>query len=164
MTKLIDPTRLVIDNDGWEHVVSDIYSYHDYAVSGEEIKKNYEIILNGKDIGLIGGQFRKGMMAEGKSLPKGMPVMLTEFGGIGFVSGKTRSDAWGYADIPKTEEEFKKRYEDTLTAVLNLPDLCGYVYTQLTDVQQEINGLLTADRKPKFDLAWLKKFNTGGIT
>ena len=77
--------------------------------------------------------------------------------------GKSHDDAWGYAGIPQTEEEFKARYEETFKALFSIADFCGYVYTQLTDVQQEINGLLTADRKPKFDVEWLKKVNTGEI-
>lgn len=162
MTRLIDPTRLVIDNDGWDHIESDIYGYHDYSASGEGIKKNYERMRAGADFGWGNPEFRRQMMVDGMSLPD-MPVMITEFGGIGFVAGQTQVDAWGYADIPKTKEEFKQRYEDTFRAVFNLPDLCGYVYTQLTDVEQEINGLLTVDRHPKFDVDWLKKVNEGDV-
>ena len=163
MTRLIDPTRLVIDNDGWEHVVSDIYGYHDYAASGETLKENYDSICSGENKKLLCGDHTKAMMADGIPLPPNMPLMLTEFGGIGFIVGDIPSDAWGYANIPKTDEEFKARYEETLQATLQLSGLCGYVYTQLTDVEQEINGLLTADRTPKFDVDWLRKVNTGEV-
>lgn len=161
MTRFLDTTRLVIDNDGWEHVSSDIYGYHDYSATRESLTAVYKAMLAHNDAGADESQKR--MMADGMTRPD-MPVMLTEFGGVGFVDGATEQNAWGYADVPKTEEEFKHRYEETLRTVLNFPGLCGYVYTQLTDVEQEINGLLTADRAPKFDVEWLKQVNEGQET
>ncbi len=38
--------------------------------------------------------------------------------------------------------------------------MCGFCYTQLTDVEQEVNGLLTYHRKPKFDLAAIHAINS----
>ena len=40
-----------------------------------------------------------------------------------------------------------------------MPRIIGVCYTQLTDVEQEINGLLTYDRKPKFDVNAIKAMN-----
>ena len=162
-TRLIDPTRLVIDNDGWEHLaVSDIYGYHDYT-PGKAIVKNYQDLIARARQEEGAGEQRLShgceMMVDGAKIPD-MPIMNTEFGGIGFVAGDTEADAWGYAGIPKTVEEFQARYEETFRAIYCINDFCGYVYTQLTDVQQEINGLLTADRKPKFDVEWLYKVNS----
>ena len=162
-TRLIDPTRLVIDNDGWEHIESDIYGYHDYT-PGEAIVRNYKDFIararQEEGAGEYGPNHGREMMVNGVKIPD-MPIMNTEFGGIGFVAGESQDDAWGYAGMPKTEEEFKQRYEETFKAIFSIADFCGYVYTQLTDVQQEINGLLTTDRKPKFDVEWLRKVNTG---
>lgn len=156
-TRLIDPTRLVIDNDGWFHLDSDIYGYHDYAATGDDLRTNYDRARSGQKFGWAGDP-RVQMMAGGLKLPA-KPIMLTEFGGIGFRAGATQANAWGYADIPQNVAEFQQRYEATFRAVFNMPELCGYVYTQLTDVQQEINGLLTADRQPKFDVDWLRQVN-----
>ena len=162
-TRLIDPTRLVIDNDGWEHIEeSDIYGYHDYT-PGEAIVKNYQGLIararQEEGAGEDGPNSGREMMVDGAKIPN-MPIMNTEFGGIGFIVGETEADAWGYAGLPKTVEEFQARYEETFKAIFSIEDFCGYVYTQLTDVQQEINGLLTADREPKFDIEWLKSVNT----
>jgi len=41
--------------------------------------------------------------------------------------------------------------------VLDTDYLCGYCYTQLTDVEQEINGLLTPERVPKLPLPVLRE-------
>lgn len=162
-TRLIDPTRLVLDNDGWEHVGGDIYGYHDYTADGQKLIENYNDLLERAKSpdrhGPSSINSGRDMMADGLCLPD-MPVMNTEFGGIGYVMGEQPEDAWGYADMPATEAEFKQRYEKTFEALYALPGNCGYVYTQLTDVQQEINGLLTPDRQPKFDVEWLRSVNT----
>ena len=162
MTKLIDPTRLVIDNDGWEHIASDIYGYHDYTANGEQFRQNFiDFFARAKqmpDAGTANLSHHREMMVDGAKMPD-MPVMNTEFGGIAYVASPPLSDAWGYAGIPATEAEFTQRYEETFNAMYSLPELCGYVYTQLTDVEQEINGLLTADRRPKFDVEWLRTVN-----
>ena len=165
MTRLIDPTRLVIDNDGWEHVESDIYGYHDYT-PGEALVNNCRDLLararQETDAGQAKPNSGREMMAEGVKMPN-MPIMNTEFGGIGFVVGEAHADAWGYVDLPETRAAFQQRYEATFDAIFRLSELCGYVYTQLTDVEQEINGLLTAERNPKFDVNWLKRVNEGVI-
>jgi beta-galactosidase/beta-glucuronidase len=162
-TRLIDPTRLVIDNDGWEHIESDIYGYHDYS-PGDALARNYRDLIararQAPDAGPHGPNNGREMMAAGAKIPD-MPIMITEFGGIGFKVGQTGNNAWGYAGVPQTDEEFKQRYEETFNAVFSIADFCGYVYTQLTDVEQEINGLLTAERAPKFDVDWLKRVNQG---
>ena len=161
-TRLIDPTRLVMDNDGWQHLDSDIYGYHDYT-AGMGLVQNYQDLLARARQEEGAGEERVNsgneMMVEGLRMPE-KPVMNTEFGGIGFVIGDQPEGSWGYADMPQTIEEFKQRYEETFKALYALPGNCGYVYTQLTDIQQEINGLLTADRQPKLDVEWLKEINT----
>ena len=63
---------------------------------------------------------------------------------------------WSYGDNPKTAEEFYARLRGLTEALMNNPCLFGYCYTQLTDVEQEQNGLYTYDRQPKFDVAVLK--------
>ena len=77
--------------------------------------------------------------------------MLTEFGGISYAP--TAGERWhGYGTV-STTEEFLAKYEELLTAVLDSPTISGFCYTQLTDTEQETNGLLTADRTPKLDPA-----------
>ena len=87
---------------------------------------------------------------------EGEPIILTEFGGIGFKVGEEAG--WGYTSV-KNETEFIDDYRRVMEAVYNSKALHGFCYTQLTDVEQEINGLLTYDRNPKCDLKEIKKIN-----
>ncbi len=74
--------------------------------------------------------------------------MISEIGGIGWAT----EGGWGYGEGPKTLEAFYTRYQGTLDALLDNPNLFGFCYTQLTDVEQEHNGLYYYDRRPKFDV------------
>ncbi len=78
----------------------------------------------------------------------GVPFMVSEFGGIGW----STEGGWGYGAGPKDLEEFYARYAGLVDALLDNPNLFGFCYTQLTDVEQEHNGLYYYDRRPKFDL------------
>jgi hypothetical protein len=62
------------------------------------------------------------------------------------------AESWGYAGVEKTAEAALARYNGLTSAILKIPAFAGYCYTQLTDVEQEVNGLMTYDRKPKFDV------------
>ena len=163
LSKAIDPSRPVIDNDGWEHVQSDIYTYHTYKNCKEALDLCHENMARRSqrshehDPDAAG--FPLPMMAGERIMPD-MPVLISEFGGIGYVAGsKSAKDSdWGYADIPMDEAGFKARFEEIMNAIYSYPDLCGFCYTQLTDVDQEINGILSFDREPKFDLDYFRKW------
>lgn len=73
--------------------------------------------------------------------------MISEIGGIGWAT----EGGWSYGSGPKTLDEFYTRYKGTIDAMLDNPNLFGFCYTQLTDIEQERNGLYFYDRKPKFD-------------
>ena len=89
----------------------------------------------------------------------GQPILFTEFGGIAL--RETEGDGnWGYNSGAADETEFLSRYADLLRGVY-AADFQGFCYTQLTDVQQEVNGLLYADRKRKFDTAKIKEITQG---
>ena len=75
--------------------------------------------------------------------------MVTEFGGVKIQDGNTGS--WGYGHDAEDVEDMLRRIKSLVTSILEQPEVAGYCYTQLTDVQQEVNGLLTFDRKPKAD-------------
>ena len=45
------------------------------------------------------------------------------------------------------------------TALLRNPGVCAFCYTQLTDVEQEVNGLYTYERKPKFEARLIREIN-----
>jgi len=153
LTKAIDPYRPVVTNDGWEHTVSDILTLHDYVESGEEFLERYqdkERIVNNE----ISFNRWKFAFAEGYGY-KGQPIIVSEFGGIAFQSDK----GWGYGNQVASVEAFLQRFASITGAIKAIPYISGYCYTQLTDVQQEINGLLTEGREPKVPLEEVRKIN-----
>lgn len=147
LVRSIDPTRLVVDNDGWEHTdATDLFTLHDYARTGEELAARYKILetdmsripRNGRDALAIGYKYN------------GSPLVLTEFGGIAYrVGAPAAQNEWGYSGIEPTKEAMLKRLDGLVKAIVGNKVWGGYCYTQLTDVEQEINGLMTYDRKPK---------------
>ena len=94
---------------------------------------------------------------------KGEPVHVSEYGGIGFKleeNDTQRKSAWSYGKTTTSYEEFYARYEGLTTAILDNPKIFGLCYTQLTDVEQEKNGLFEYEsRKPKFDMDIISEIN-----
>lgn len=153
ITKAMDRTRPVIDTSGNYHTVTDIFDVHDYEGNVDKFRENYAHI----DEGIVNDQVnRNAGMAKWQKY-RGEPLFMSEYGGIGWdVSNK----GWSYGDAPKTEEEFIERYKGLTEAVLNNPHFLGFCYTQLYDVEQEMNGLMTYDRKFKFDPEKFCEINT----
>ncbi|MBU5673795.1 glycoside hydrolase family 2 protein [Paenibacillus brevis] len=153
LTKAFDPNRPVITNDGWEHTVSDILTLHDYVETKEQFLERYaskdDIVNNVKSFNRW-----KYAFADGYSY-KGQPIILSEFGGIAFKSDK----GWGYGGQVVSEEAFFDRFRGIHEAVKATDYIVGYCYTQITDVQQEVNGLLTEEREPKLPLEKIKEIN-----
>lgn len=150
LTKAIDPTRPTIGNDGWEHVVSDIYTIHDYAFEGSVLMERYS---SQQKVERSLWEERPGNRAI--LLPgcarSSEPVMLTEFGGISY--RPEPGEAWfGYGTVADSAAYLVK-YRELVDAILACPTIAGFCYTQLTDTGQEVNGLLTENREPKLDLA-----------
>lgn len=158
LCKSLDKSRLVVGNDGWELTKSDIYSVHNYMHGEKGDKKTYKVFVDSlKD--------RKSMLS---SSPAGrkivipgyenneVPLMLTEFGGVSYQKDKT--SGWGYTSV-KGEEDYIKELKKIYLAIAKSKCVVGYCYTQLYDVEQEINGLMTYDRKNKVDPNKIKKIN-----
>ena len=157
LTKSLDHMRPVIVNDGWEHTISDIITLHDYEEFGDRFLTRYsdkEKIVNNE----IAFNHAKHAMAKGYQY-KGQPIIISEYGGIAFDSEK----GWGYGNQVKNEADFLSRYESITHGIKNTPYISGFCYTQLTDVQQEINGLLSEDRLPKVDLKKIRTINHSRI-
>ena len=88
-------------------------------------------------------------------LYEGQPYLVDEFGGIKWVPPGVEpymNTSWGYGEGPKNEEEFYQRLDGQVKAIRGLNHISGYCYTQLTDVEQEQNGIYQADRSEKFDM------------
>ncbi len=143
-SKSFDATRPVIDTSGNFHVVTDIFDIHDYNQSKDEFAEHYngQIFLNFTDRQTYGGE----------------PYFVSEYGGIKW--SDEDNGGWGYGDAPKTKEEFLDRYTSLTHSLLSNDRVLGFCYTQLYDVEQEQNGLLTYDRRFKFDPEIIYKINT----
>lgn len=146
LTKSFDSMRPVILNDGWEHTKSDIITLHDYEEDGDVLLERYANHLDEIMTSRIFHNGSKSAMAEGYSY-QGKPVIISEFGGIAFASSKDGD--WGYGNMVSTEDEFLKRFDKITTAIKEIPFVVGYCYTQVSDVQQEVNGLLDSNHNYK---------------
>lgn len=155
MIKSVDTSRVVIDNDGWEHTCGDLLTIHDYTASGKVLKKHFESLE--AVLSLCPG--RRSLFADGWSY-QGQPVLLTEFGGVRYVPGTEVKHSWGYCDA-SSAEEFTDKYAEIMKAVHESPVIQGYCYTQLTDVEAEENGLLTYQRGLKMPLEKIRAINEG---
>ena len=92
---------------------------------------------------------------------EGVPVFISEYGGIKWnVDQEEREDAWGYGDGPGTREEYLERYRRLTDVLLDNPRMFGFCFTQLYDVELEVNGLYTYDRKAKFDMEIIRQINS----
>lgn len=146
MTKAFDGTRPVSSNDGWEQVENtDLFAIHDYVRDGDELRSRYRDF----DKFCKTGVGRRRVLAEGQSY-KGQPFILSEFGGVAFTGGVGKD--WGYNETAANREEFIGRIKSMVDAVWEQREMKGFCYTQLTDVMQEINGLLDEEHNPKVDI------------
>ncbi len=158
LTHSLDATRLVIDNEGWQHTeMTDLFALHDYARAGELLYERY------KDLGKPGARIpTEGVapLVPGASY-NGSPFYLSEFGGIAFIppGHEVPKEAWGYSGVEKSAESAVERLRGLYQGIARVPGWAGLCYTQLTDVEQEINGLMTYDRKPKFDVKAIREIN-----
>lgn len=151
-TKAADPTRPCIDTSGNYHVVTDIYDVHNYDQDPESFKACYDVLLEGgipKD-------------HDDRQHYTGGPFFVSEFGGIKWspIEGNRHDVAWGYGNAPTSEEEFKKRYKGLVDALLDNEKIFAFCYTQLTDVEQEQNGIYKYSREEKFPNEFFHAVNT----
>ena len=157
LTKRLDPTRPVIDTSGWFHHKTldgssgtDIFDFHDYEQNAE----------------VLAGRLRP--YSEGKTPPHApvtdvsvwrpdTPYFCSEFGGI-LWKEKDSGAGWGYGVGPADKQEFISRFGALASTLLSDPKVCAFCYTQLTDIEQEQNGLYTYERVAKFPPEVLKPF------
>lgn len=141
--------RPVNDASGWVHVITDLWTVHNYEQDANKLRE----ILTMKPDGSV---FQNGRPDE-EPRYAGQPYFIDEWGGIKWVVGKQfAANTWGYGEGPKTEEEFYTRLEALTDVIVGIPHMMGHCYTQLTDVEQEQNGIYNYDRTPKFDMKRIK--------
>lgn len=149
LTKTLDDTRLVISNDGWEHIRSDLLTVHDYENDPARLLRAYGtpeatrttlagIAPNGRRM-LVG-------TAEEAASTEPRPVILSEFGGVSVEP--QGPGAWGYR-LVATREDLEEHLGALFRAVQQSTGLAGWCFTQLTDTAQETNGLADEARIPK---------------
>ncbi|MFL5241782.1 MAG: glycoside hydrolase family 2 protein [Gemmataceae bacterium] len=147
LTKSLDASRPVVGNDGWESVATDIIGIHDYDDQPERIARRYG---TEQDLSRLFQRERPaGRLLLLSEEHTNQPIMLSEFGGIAYSGDPDKT--WGYTRV-EDAESFAAQYGKLLAAVRRLSVLAGFCYTQFADTYQETNGLLYADRTPKFPL------------
>lgn len=153
LTKALDPSRPVVGNDGWEYADGDIWGVHDYGGSGAGLRERYGD-AEALDRSLREGRPNRRRVVLGDVPRDGQPVVITEFGGLSYVPAIGQKWA-GYVTVDSVDE-LVERFDDLVSALLESPEIAGFCYTQLTDVEQEKNGLLTEDRLHKADPARIR--------
>jgi beta-galactosidase/beta-glucuronidase len=154
-TRQLDPKRPVVDNDGWEHTdITDICAIHDYTPTAALLRERYQdaagggalpahVWIGNKPLFVLGSRYR------------GQPIILSEVGGFLMippdVPPEKRDMLYKFYGSVQTSEELLAKYRDLMEGIASLRFVAGFCYTQLTDIEQEINGLLTYDRHPKVE-------------
>ena len=168
LTKRLDPTRPCIDSSGNYRILSEVYDIHDYDQDTQSFQARWDGLTD--RIRETGGV----IPAEDpffNSAPEGpsgrapffnqpydnQPIFVSEYGGIRWPDDTV--EGWGYGNAPATPEEFFARYKGLTEALLNNPEIFGFCYTHLYDVEQEVNGLYTYGRAQKFDISLIRKIN-----
>lgn len=140
-TKALDPTRPVIDTSGNFHVITDIYDIHDYDQDPDSFRAKLAPMADGGEAFETFPQRQK---------YEGQPYFVSEYGGTWWNPNPEDENNWGYGNRPDSEDEVLRRFAGLAAAMLENPAVCALCYTQLTDVEQEQNGLYSYDRSRKF--------------
>jgi hypothetical protein len=157
VTKAVDSTRPAFETSGWTHTMPnpEVLDMHDYDGNAVSLRERW---LGNLSVTSVPRSIpaRYGTLQALPAKDRGIPFMVSEIGGIGWATG----GGWGYGSGPQSLDEFYVRYKGTIDAMLDNPHLFGFCYTQLTDIEQEKNGLFYYDRKPKFDAKKLQEITS----
>ncbi|MCE9553377.1 MAG: beta-galactosidase [Planctomycetes bacterium] len=153
ITKAVDPTRPALEASGWAHTLPhpEVTDAHDYSDNPAHLRKKWLNYFSGPPEGPYPPS--RYFNPSVSHVDRGIPMMISEIGGIGWAT----EGGWSYGVGPKTHDEFYTRYRGTIDAMLDNPNLFGFCYTQLTDIEQERNGLYYYDRRPKFDVKIIRE-------
>ncbi len=170
LTKQLDPSRPINCVSGGIHILTDIWTEHHYEQDPERLRdivyNDGKMFVRKPDIqerqrGNVG--FNRPVLSDPYTFPTyegDIPYILDEFGGIKCIEAnpaKDGSDSWGYGNSARTKEDFYKRLEAQVRVLIEMSDkMWGFCYTQLTDVEQEQNGIYYYDRGVKYDMERVK--------
>jgi beta-galactosidase/beta-glucuronidase len=158
LTKTLDPTRLVIGNDGWESSATDVIGVHDYEGDPRHMRIRYGPEVKPQEV--VDRRWTGGRILTLDGYPhKGQPICLSEFGGIALIEDESARAAelpatgtWGY-QTARTPAEYEALCCELIEVARTTAMFSGFCYTQFADTFQEVNGLLRADRTPKIPIA-----------
>ncbi len=157
VTKAVDPSRPCIDTSGNIHEETDIFDVHDYIQDPGVFKSHYDRLMTDGELYDYLGQTHNGY--ANRQFYDGGITFVSEYGGIRWAAGEkdeNQRGSWGYGKDVQGMEDFKNRFKGLTDALLDNSRMFGFCYTQLTDVEQEQNGLYTYDRRCKFDPQWIR--------
>jgi beta-galactosidase/beta-glucuronidase len=139
ITKLFDQTRPVIDSSGTvPHVESDIYDIHDYEQNGKKFESHFKNLVFPKDY-------------------SGQPFFVSEYGGPLSVAASDGKVYWQHGTQLKPFNGLIKSFKIMTESMLSNSSVSGFCYTQLYDIEKEINGFHDYHRRPKIDPDIIKK-------
>ncbi len=152
-TQTMDPTRPWLDASGYVHLVpeTDVYDCHDYTQVPEVFAQRFEPFKQ------LGTRAWNNVPNDPRSAYRGQPYFVSEYGGMRIRTERSTGEGWGYGETDL--QEFLNRYKALTDVLLDNPNMFGFCYTQLTDVEQEQNGVYFYDRQPKYDPALLRAIN-----
>lgn len=156
LVKSMSLDRFVVSNDGWEHCKSDLLTFHNYAAYEEDLDKeinSFEPLLKGENMPIA--TWGKKMFASNDYHYENQPVLFTEFAGIAY-DFNVKDANWGYGKKVTNAEGYLERYASELNYIKKHKIIRGFCMTQLTDVEIEVNGIYTFDRKPKMDISKIR--------
>ncbi len=152
-TQSIDPTRPFLDTSGYVHLYreTDVYDCHDYDQNPASFEGRYA------GFAMTGTDPFNNFPQDPRSAYLGQPYFVSEYGGIRLKTNREVGKGWGYGEA--SLQEFLDRYKGLTDVLLDNTNMCGFCYTQLTDIEQEQNGIYFYDRQTKYDPALVKKIN-----
>ena len=144
LTRRLDPTRPVNESSGYCHARTDLWTVHLYQQSAAELAEKVNTLP----------VFMKDPALEAPAW-NGQPYLVDEYGGVCYLPEGKRpfaANTWGYNKDSLSCEEAERRIAELTACLVENPRIAGYCYTQLTDVEQEQNGIYNYDRSEKFDM------------
>jgi hypothetical protein len=153
-TQSIDPGRPFLDTSGYVHLYpgTDVYDCHDYDQNPASFNARFA------SFSMTGTDPWNNNPGDPRSRYRGQPYFVSEYGGIHLKTSRdVPGKGWGYGEA--SLEEFLKRYKGLTDVLLDNPNMFGFCYTQLTDIEQEQNGVYFYDRQKKYDPALVKAIN-----
>jgi hypothetical protein len=132
--QIVHPQFLVVDNDGWQHIShegrlkSDLLTVHLYTPELEQWKKTLDNLINGMQVGVAAFPL---IVGDPFFFRRQVPLLVSEWGGFGFSDyGGPQTNDERAKDIAAFKQELRKR------------PIAGDVYTQATDIEEEVNGII----------------------